>query len=149
MTAKEYLRQLKVLDVKINQKLVEILALRASLTSISAVKTTEEMVQGGSASNDAGFVRTLAKIDEMEREVDSEIDRFVDAKHKIINQIHELTNPLHIEILYKKYVEFKSLELVSVEMNYTYQYIVEVHGYALKEFQKKFAILLKTYDEMY
>lgn len=145
MTAKEYLKQLKVLDVKINQKLEEISALRASLTSISAVNTTEERVQGGSASNDARFVRTLAKIDAMEQEVDSEIDRFVDAKHKIINQIHKLTNPLHIEILHKKYVEFKSLELVSVEMNYTYQYIVLLHGYALNEFHKKFQYIFNDY----
>lgn len=148
MTAKEYLMQLKVLDVKINQKLDEISALRASLTSISTVKTTEERVQGGSVSSDARFVRTLAKIDEMEREVDAEIDRFVDAKHKIINQIHKLTNPLHIEILHKKYVEFKRLEVVAVELDKSYQYIVEVHGYALKEFTNKFATLLKTYDTM-
>lgn len=148
MNAKEYLMQLKVLDVKINQKLDEISALRASLTSISSVNTAEERMQGGSIAGDARFVKTLAKIDKMEREVDAEIDRFVDEKHKIINQIHELTNPLHIEILHKKYAEFKRLEVVSVELDKSYQYIVEVHGYALKEFTNKFATLLKTYDSM-
>lgn len=148
MTAKEYLMKLKILDVKINQKLEEISALRASLKSISSVNTTEERVKGGSSAGDARFVRTLAKIDKMEYKVDEEIDRFVDEKHKIINEIQELSNPLHIDILYKKYVEFKRLEAVAVELDKSYQYIVEVHGYALKEFANKFATLLKTYDNM-
>lgn len=147
MTAKEYLMKLKVLDVKINQKLEEISALRALLTSIPAVNTTEERVKSGNAAGDARFVKTLTKIDKKEREADEIIDKFIDEKNKIINEIHELSNPLHIEILHKKYVEFKRLEVVSVELDKSYQYIVEVHGYALKEFEKKFATLLKTYDE--
>lgn len=147
MTAKEYLMELKVLDTKINQKLAEISTLRALSTSISAVNTTEERVKGGNAAGDARFVKTLAKIDKKEREADGMIDEFIDEKNKIINEIYELPNPLHIEILYKKYVEFKRLEVVSVELDKSYQYIVEVHGYALKEFEKKFATLLKTYDE--
>lgn len=138
MTTKEYLMKLKILDTKINQKLEEISSLRASLTSIPAINTTEEKVQGGNTAGDARFVRTLAKIDKMEREVDAEIDKFVDEKHKIINEIQSLNDDKHIKILYKKYVEFKSLELVSVEMNYTYQYVGLLHGYALNEFHKKF-----------
>ena len=104
---KNYLMQLKILDLKINQKLEEISALRASLKSISAVNNTDERVLSSCGSSDASFVRTLVKIDEIEHKVNDEIDNFVNEKHKIINEIHKLTNPLHIEILHKKYVEFK------------------------------------------
>lgn len=138
MTAKEYLNRLRLLDIKINQKLEEISALRASLKSISAVNNTDERVLSSCGSSDASFVRTLVKIDEIEHKVNDEIDNFVNEKHKIINEIHKLTNPLHIEILHKKYVEFKSLVEVAEEMHYTYQYIVLLHGYALQEFKKNF-----------
>ena len=138
MKAKEYLGQLTKLNLLINQKLQEVSDLRASMKSIPAVNTNEERVQGGSIKSDAGFVNSIAKIQMLEKETDAEIDKFVDKKHKIINEIQSLSNEKHIDILFKKYVEFKRLEKVAVEMNYTYQYIVLVHGYALKEFQKKF-----------
>ena len=64
-----------------------------------------------------------------------------------INQIQALQNPKHIDILYKHYVEFKRLEIVAVEMNFTYQYIVELHGTALKEFQLTHENLLNSNDE--
>lgn len=138
MTAKEYLGQLTKLNLLINQKLQEVSDLRASAISVSSVSTFEERVLGRSIKGNAGFVNSIVKIHMLEKEADAEIDKFVDKKHKIINEIQSLSNEKHIDILFKKYVEFKRLEKVAVEMNYTYQYIVLLHGYALKEFQKKF-----------
>ena len=65
-------------------------------------------------------------------------DKFVDKKHTIINQIHTLNDSKHIEILHKRYVEFKSFELIAVEMSYTYQYIRELHGNALRKFETSY-----------
>jgi len=42
------------------------------------------------------------------------------------------------------YVEFKKFEIVAIEMNFTYQYIVELHGYALQDFERTYENLLKT-----
>lgn len=75
---------------------------------------------------------------DLEKEINREIDVFVDKKHKIINQIQGLKNPIHIKILYGKYVEFKNLYDIAYEMNYTYQYIREVHGHALLAFEKTY-----------
>lgn len=137
MKAKEYLKKLQWLDTAITQKISELDDLRMKLCSVSGIDYSKEQVQS-THSGDAAFVNTICKIEELEKEVDAEIDNFIVEKHKIINQIQKLGNTKHIDILYKKYVEFKSLELVSVEMNYTYQYIVLLHGYALKEFQERF-----------
>lgn len=138
ITAKEYLNRLKLLDLKINQKLEEVSALKQTLTSISAVITENERVQGGNIKLDASFVKLLTRINKMEQEIDKEIDTFVCEKHRTINEIQSLKNKKHIEILYKRYVEFKDLGIVADEMNYTYQYIVLLHGYALQEFYEKF-----------
>lgn len=146
MKAKEYLQQLQRLDTMINQKIKELGDLRLMLQSAGGIDYSKERVQS-SPSGDAPFVKPVLRMIELEQEINTEIDRFVDEKHEIINQIQALQNPKHIDILYKHYVEFKRLEIVAVEMNFTYQYIVELHGTALKEFQLTHENLLNSNDE--
>ena len=146
MKAKEYLQQLQRLDTIINQKIKELGDLRLMSQSVGGIDYSKECVQS-SLSGDAPFVKPVLRMIELEQEINAEIDRFVDEKHEIINQIQALQNPKHIDILYKHYVEFKRLEIVAVEMNFTYQYIVELHGTALKEFQLTHENLLNSNDE--
>lgn len=141
MKAKEYLQQLKRLDTLIDQKIKELDELR-SMSTVGAVDYSTERVQS-SHSQDAPFVRIVHKMIELEQEINSEIDAFVDKKHRIINQIQKLKNPDYISLLFKRYVEFKKFETIAIEMNYTYQYILNMHGYALKSFEE----IMKT-DEM-
>lgn len=146
MKAKEYLQQLQRLDTMINQKIKELGDLRLMPQSVGGIDYSKERVQS-SPSGDAPFVKPVLRMIELEQEINAEIDRFVDEKHEIINQIQALQNQKHIDILYKHYVEFKRLEIVAVEMNFTYQYIVELHGTALKEFQLTHENLLNSNDE--
>lgn len=146
MKAKEYLQQLQRLNTMINQKIKELGDLRLMSQSVGDIDYSKERVQS-SPSGDAPFVKPVLRMIELEQEINAEIDRFVDEKHEIINQIQALQNPKHIDILYKHYVEFKRLEIVAVEMNFTYQYIVELHGTALKEFQLTHENLLNSNDE--
>lgn len=146
MKAKEYLQQLQRLDTVINQKIKELGDLRLKSKSTGSIDYSKERVQT-SPSGDAPFVKLIGRIVDLEEEINAEIDRFVDEKHEIINQIQALQNPKHIDILYKHYVEFKRLEIVAVEMDFTYQYIVELHGTALKEFQLTHENLLNSNDE--
>ena len=139
MTAKEYLRQFHKADVIINQRIQEKTDLRARLSSIGSFDYSKERVQT-SLPEGAGYEKQIAKIIELEKEIDRLIDEYIDLKHKIIGQIHELRNERHIEILYKRYVENKRLEVVAAEMGYTFQYVVLLHGYALKEFSEKHSI---------
>lgn len=146
MKAKEYLQQLQRLDTMINQKIKELSDLRLMSQSVGGIDYSKDRVQS-IPSGDAPFVKPVLRMIELEQEINAEIDRFVDEKHEIINQIQALQNPKHIDILYKHYVEFKRLEIVAVEMNFTYQYIVELHGTALKEFQLTHENLLNSNDE--
>lgn len=146
MKAKEYLQQLQRLDTVINQKIKELGDLRLKSRSVGSIDYSKERVQT-SPSGDAPFVKLIGRIIDLEQEINAEIDAFVDDKHKIINQIQGLKNSKYIEILYKHYVEFKRLEVVAAEMNFTYQYVVELHGYALKDFQTTYENLLNSYGE--
>mgnify|MGYP001028919184 CR=1 FL=1 len=134
MKAKEYLQQLQKLDIIIHQKLQELDELK-KLQSIRAIDYTMEKVQS-SRQNGATFENVLIKIIDMENEINDEIDRFIDMKHNIINQIQSLESYIFIELLYKRYVEYKSLEMIGKEMEYSYQHIRRLHISSLKEFQK-------------
>ena len=134
MKAKEYLQQLQRLDIVINQKIKEVHDLRLQAQSGGGFDYSKERVQS-SPSGDAPFANMIARIADLEDEINAEIDRFVDEKHKIINQIQGLKNSDYISLLFKRYVEFKKFETIAVEMNFTYQYVLNMHGYALKEFE--------------
>lgn len=136
MKAKEYLQQLQRLDTVINHKIKEVHDLRLQAQSTGGLDYSKERVQS-SPSGDAPFVKPICRIIDLEAEINAEIDKFIDEKHKIINQIQSLKNSDYISLLFKRYVEFKSLERICVEMNFSYEYIKHLHGYALKDFEDK------------
>jgi hypothetical protein len=135
MTAKQYLSRVRILDIKINNKISELSMLKSKSTSLQAVVINDDKVQTSPALDRLG--NDVSDILELEEEIHKEIKRYNDLKHKIINEIHSLNNRLYIEILYKRYVEFKSLEEIAVDMNYSYEWIKHNHGYALLNFNKK------------
>lgn len=136
MKAKEYLQQLQRLDTVINQKIKEVQDLRLQAQGTGGLDYSKERVQS-SPSGDAPFVKPICRIIDLEAEINAEIDKFVDEKHKIINQIQGLKNSDYISLLFKRYVEFKSLEKICVEMNFSYDYIKHLHGYALQDFEDR------------
>ena len=80
----------------------------------------------------------ISRIVDLENEIREDTHRLIFMKDKIINEIHKLNNPVYIEILYKRYVEYKSLEEISVELSYSYIHVKRLHGYALQAFRKQF-----------
>ncbi len=139
MEAKEYLKQLKLLNVKIDNKQKELDDLRLMAQSTGGIDYSSERVQTSLARD--SLEKKVIRYVCLEQEINDEIDKYVDLKHKIINEIHTLTNPIYIEVLYMHYVEFKRLQEIAVEMNYSYQYVRELHGHALQEFSTTYTKL--------
>lgn len=140
MKAKEYLQQLHKLDTVINQRMSERDDLRLSLTSISSPDFSKERVQGGELPGDAGFTKTIAKIIDIEAEINALIDEYVDKKNFIISQIHGLNNVDEIEVLFKRYVDRETFEKIAVDLNFSIRNIYFIHGRALQSFQNKYLI---------
>lgn len=133
MTTKDYLNQISRLNRMINNKLVEIQQLKEMSCSISAI-TNSERVQTSLSPDKIGS--SIAKIDEMERNIDSMIDEYVDKKNLIISQIDSIENETYYNILFAKYVERKTFEKIADEMTYSWRQIVRLHGRALQEFER-------------
>lgn len=133
MTAKQYLGQIRSLDIKIRQRKREVEELRLSATCTESTSSQGEKVQT-SASGDK-LLNAVARYVDLEAETQSMIDDMQKKRHKIIAEIQSLEDSRYIEILYKRYVEFKSFEFIACEMHYNYTWICELHGKALKAFE--------------
>ena len=134
MTAKEYLNQIRLLDLKIRQKIEERDHLKAMAAGNSSPVLSKDKVQT-SGSGDK-MSRTVDSYVDLEKEIDDLVDRYVDKRDMIINQIHQLNNPRYIRILYLRYVKCCTFEYIAVEMNYTIRGVYKLHGNALQAFQK-------------
>lgn len=135
MTVKEYLGQLEPYKRKIEIMKNEIEELEWLSDSIKSFNFSTEKVKK-STENSANFTRNVEKIDILKKEMVNLIVAYAEARNTIINQIHELSDVKSIQILYKKYIETKTLETISYEMNYDYDYVRTLHPKALKEFEK-------------
>lgn len=132
LRAKEYLKRLKTLDLVIRNKREELKTLRASLDGTGAGLGGS----GGGGKTEGGFVCGIVRIDELERQINEEIARFVSEKHRIISEINMLSDPRYVEVLYKSYAEFKCFDDIATEMGYSYPHILRIHGAALEAFEK-------------
>ena len=135
MKAKEYLKQVELLDVKIRQKKIELAGLKEEATCTGAFDYSAEKVQTSSKAD--SMSKKVAKYVDLENEIHEDIERLTELKHKVIGQIHMLYDPKYINVLFKKYIEYKGLKEISKELGYSYDHIRRVHGWALLEFQRK------------
>lgn len=133
-TPKEYLRQLRTAEIKIEQKEEELERLKASLESIST-GTDSERVQTTPRDR---LSEEITRIVDLEKEINSDLGAMLMLRNKIINEIQSMDNPVYIDILYKRYVQYKSLEEIAVEMSYSYTRLRHLHGRALQGFKKKY-----------
>lgn len=134
MNAKRYLQRIEKYGCCIEQKKQQLKELSEKMLSVSAINAGEK-VSGGGMFDFSGNV--LRKI-ELENEINADIVRFERLKNDIVDQIQSMDNAVYINLLYKRYVECKRLEVIAVEMNYSYAYIKHTHGYALQNFYDKF-----------
>lgn len=141
MTPKEYLSQVRRLDVLIKQRLEQ----KEELLQLNGLvgRGISERVQS-SPKGEASFVRIVEKIESLEAEITALIDKYVDLKRVIIGQIQALPDVKYSQVLYKRYVEGKRLEAIALEMGCSYHRLKHVHGYALKAFGDHFPACLKN-----
>jgi hypothetical protein len=131
--AKQYLSQLRNLDMKIEQKKEELSLLHSELTKSGGIDYAKDRVQSSPRnSHEARICRYI----ELEEEVKEQISSYAQVRHWIIEEIHEMENERHIDILYKRYVEFKGFGAIARETNFSYEYVRHLHRDALRAFKK-------------
>jgi hypothetical protein len=139
MTAKEYLSELQIFNTRVKQKEEQKQMLIDMAKSITA-KIGLVKVQSSSSVDRMGD--TVAKAADLEAEIDKEINVYWYKQHLVINKIQMLTDALQMQVLFKRYVQFKDLQTIASEIDRTYQYVLEVHKKALISFEKIHASML-------
>lgn len=79
-----------------------------------------------------------AKIDEMERKIDSLVDDYIIKRDQIVSQIDSMEDENVYNVLFSKYIEKKTFEVIATEMNYSWRQTIRLHGIALKKFEQKY-----------
>ena len=128
--AKRYLQQIKLYDSRINTKLEELHHLKEMVLRITPT-LKDDVVSGGGGSQDK-LADAVTKIVDLEAEIDRDIDSFIDSRRLIVDTIDKLSNPDQIQVLHKRYVQYKTLERIACDMNMSYRNVCYIHGKGLQ-----------------
>ncbi len=144
MEVKEYLQQLQNMDIIIKQRQQQLKELTVIINNggVGGVDYTMEKVQT-SPSREATFSKIMDKLIDLQNEISQYIVYYFQKKNDIIKQIQSLDSPKYVDILYKKYIEFKKLDVIACEMCYSCEHIKRIHKQALNFFNKKYVNLKK------
>ena len=134
MTAQEYLGQVEQKIIAVRNMNSGINNLREVLFSLGGTGTGERVQT--SRDNDK-FGSIYAKIDEKERIMDEKSKELIEFTTKVNSEICSMENPQYMMLLHKKYILLEPLKQIASEMNFTYRYIVKLHGLALQAFEQE------------
>lgn len=130
--AKEYLKQVEKLDVRIRNKLIEQRQWRDIALGITANMEGERVQSSGAKSKMAD---AIGRCVDMEAEIDSLIDTLVDLKKEVIQTIEQLDSAVEYDVLHRRYIQFQDLQDIADHYGKEYGWATTTHGRALKNVQ--------------
>ena len=129
MSTKDYLSQAYRIDQRINSKLAQVMSLRDLLGKATGTLSGTPKA----ATHDPHSMEdTIAKMVDLENEINEDIDALVDLKAEIMRRIKRVENTEYQTILELRYLCFKRWEEVSVELGYSMQHLFRLHDEALE-----------------
>ena len=134
MTTEEYLDQIRHYDWQITNKLEEISELRERLKGASSVSNGERVQTSGDKDRVGSCV---SKIVDMEREVDSLIDK----RLVIVRQIESVRDPQMYNVLAKRWILGKDFKVIGIEIGKCRRQTSNIRDNALAEFERMYGEL--------
>lgn len=131
MTAKEYLSELQLIQMEIEQLQEEREMYLEMATSIS-VRLSPVKVQTSGSVDRIGD--NTSKAADLARMLDKKVNKLMEKQQEITNMIRGLHDKNYIQVLYKVYVQFNTIKQAAVEMKRSYTYTLELHKKALAAF---------------
>lgn len=134
MTAKEYLCQFHILNLKIESYRRELNHLRYISSSLPGSKFD---AMPGTHSNQSRIEICVCKIIDLERQIEEEINKSITLQKEIHNLIEEMEDTQEKMILRLRYIESLKWEKIAEELNYSSVQVYRIHKKALKSFEEK------------
>jgi hypothetical protein len=130
--AQVFLEQVEKLDAIIKNKLIEKQQWKDIALGITANMDGERVQSSGGKDKMANAVTRCIDI---EAEIDSLIDKYVDVKKEVVQTIERLYSPTEYNILHLRYIQHKALWEIADEYDRDYSWVTTTHGRALKSVQ--------------
>lgn len=124
MNTREYLNQIQRYDRVIHNKYIEIEQLKAHATGLSSFSYGERVQTSGNKDKTGDLV---VEIVDLQKEIRNITDEYLKKRTEVIRTIDSVENPVLYDILFKKYVEGKTLYAISDELGYAYQWVRQLH----------------------
>ncbi len=128
--AKAYLKQVKLCDTRINNKLDELSVLKSIALKVTT-SLSHAPAHGSGNQDKIGDI--AAKIVDLEAEINRTVDELVDKTREISAVIDQIQNSDQLSVLYKRYFQFETWEQIACDMHMTYRNVCYVHGRALQK----------------
>lgn len=131
--AKEYLERIGKHDKAIEKKLDELTSLDSLVKRVTPVMNTTGASCGG---NQDKLGDAIAKIVDLRKEVNRDVDILVDMKREAYHILRKLKNEEHYKVLEMRYLQYMSFEQIAVNINRSKRWAEKLHGRALQAFGK-------------
>ena len=118
LEAKEYLKSLKLLDTRIEQRTKQLDDIEHRRSDVFA-----------------SFERGSEMIEATKAEICGEILQFERQRNEIIGKIQRLDNNKFVRVLHKRYVEYKPFEQIAAELGFARSHTLFLHRKALEALQ--------------
>ena len=128
MNAKEFFQRNYYLEQRVNSRLRRLSDLRQLAGQVTS-SLGREAVSGSADVHKLDG--TIAKIVDMEREINEEIDRLVDAKRESMAVIRQVKHPDQQLVLELRYLDFRSWPSIAEEMRLSPRWVQTLHERAL------------------
>lgn len=129
MTTRQYLSQIEKYDNLIHNKIIEEEQLNTLSMSVKSIPIGEK-VQTSSKQDPMGDM--VAKIIDLREEISKMATDFLEQKQEIIRTIETVEDPILYDVLFKRYVEYKTLLNIADELGYSEVTIKRLHLKAVK-----------------
>ena len=133
MKAQDFLRQVRKLDLQIQNKLIEKQQWRDVALGITANMDGERVQSSGAKSKMADAIN---KCIDVEAEIDCLVDKLIEVKKEVIQTIELLDSPTEYDVLHRRYIQFLSLQEIADHYRKDYGWATTTHRRALKSLQE-------------
>ncbi|MBQ9644198.1 MAG: DUF1492 domain-containing protein [Lachnospiraceae bacterium] len=131
MNVKDYLKQGRLLDQRINYNLRRIKEMRDGLDGICSPQIKADKVQT-SPDGDPAYVKILMRISEMEERIDQEIDMLVDLRNQIDETVKTVKDENYQMLLLYRYIENRTWENIGEQLGIDRSTVKRWHRAALE-----------------
>ena len=129
--AKSYLKQINLLNIKINSQLSERCSLIEMLTKVTSSFKDD---YGSSSGYSDKIGNSIAMVVDLENEINANIESLVNMRSDILRTLEKIDDPDQYQVLYKRYFQNETLEKIACDLNMTYRNVCYIHGKALNTF---------------